>query len=174
MGKTIAALMAVACLMAGRAEALLYTYDLGSNRGPITLSFEADDDEADTRLAYEGRTASLTSLLDITLILDGQSYTLIGSVDPDVGLLDTRRRTLSFVVNTVVRPGDDTLTTVNLTFSARMRNIRTLGDLFAYFDTARVTGGDLRIAPAAVPVPGAMALFAGGLAGIGAARRRLG
>ena len=159
---------------AGRAEALIVTYDLNSNQGPITLRVEADDALADTRIRYRQGVADISSLLDFTLVFGGTEYTLIGAADDDEGLLDRNARTVSFVVAEVTRPFADTLTTVSLTFSARMNRLRTIGELFAYFERAEIVGGQLTISPAAaaVPLPGAAWLFAVGIGGIAAARRR--
>lgn len=159
----------MACVAAfvagGQARALLVTYDLNSNQGPIELRFEADDASADTRLRFRNNQADISSLLDITLVVGGTSYTLIGALDSDEGLLDRQARTISYVVAEVTRPFANTLTTVNLTFSARMNRIRDIGDLFAYLDSARIISGNLQINPAAapVPLPGAAILFATGV-----------
>ena len=161
----------VACAFA-RAQALTVVYDLNSSVGPITLRFDADDAAADTRLRVQQGRSDLSDLIDVTLTIAGTDYTLIGSRD-DEGLLDRQSRTVSFVVDEVTRPWANTLTTVNLTFSARMQRIRTLGDLFAYLDSANVVGGNLTIDPAdvAVPLPGAMLLFASGAVALAGARR---
>ena len=176
LGRTIiAGACALAAWWAGCAQALTVTYDLRSNRGPITLRFDADDADADTRLTFQGGEADISSLLDITLTFGGVDYTLIGAVDPDVGLVDSRDASMSFFVTALARPHENTLTTVDLTFSRRMRRIRTLGDLFAYFQASRIQRGNLAVssAQAPVPLPGALALFAVGLAGLAGARRGL-
>ena len=174
MTRTMIAALCALAAWAGCAHALTVTYDLQSTRGPITLRFDADDADADTRLLFRRNEADISALLDITLTVGGTDYTLIGAVDPNRGLVNRRDATISFLVTAMVRPEENTLTTVDLTFSRRMRRIRTLADLFAYFQDAQVVAGQLTVSPAqaAVPLPGALALFAVGAAGLARVRLR--
>ena len=165
------AAIAALCGHAGQARAGVVTFETETEAGPAVLTFDYDEAALEERLRYRENAVDLADILDIELIVGGETYALSGPLAGDV-VFDRKAGTLTYIASDAALDAGAPAFEITLFFGGRV-NIRHFSELVDVMFAMSPEEVEILLTRAAVPVPlpAAAWLFAGGI-GLCAAGRR--